>query len=141
MKIGLGVIIAVGIFVFGCGTKDHSGSNDEISGAYVREYSFKVVNPETGNEIGFRAIRDTIFVNSKQDGYEVSNKKWRLNDYDKEGWQDMEHSDDRPKATFIAEFDIQSHQMISPDSVILHFVMGKSTVFWKLNSDYHKVKR
>ena len=42
---------------------------NKISGTYVKEYSFKVVNPETGNEIGFRTIRDTIFVNPIQNGY------------------------------------------------------------------------
>lgn len=104
MKRRLVVIVAVGIVVFACGSKDHSRSNDKISGTYVREYSFKVVNPETGNEIGFRTIRDTIFVNPKQDGYEVSNKKWRLNDYDKEGWQSMEHAEDRSMPTYIAAF-------------------------------------
>lgn len=105
MKRGLGVIVAVGIVVFACRTKDHSRSNDKISGTYVREYSFKVVNPETGNEIGLRTIRDTIFVNPKQNGYEVSNNKWRLNDYSKEGWQNMGHTEDQPMPTYIAAYD------------------------------------
>ena len=104
MKRGLGVTVAVGIVVFACGTKDHSRSNDEISGTYVREYSFKVVNLETGNEIGFRTIRDTIFVNPKKNEYEVSNNKWRLNDYDNEGWRNMAHTEDRPMPTYIAAF-------------------------------------
>ena len=104
MKRGLGVIVAVGIIVVACGTKDHSSSNYKISGTYVREYSFKVVNQEIGNEVGFRTIRDTIFVNPKQDGYEVSNKKWQVNDYDKEGWRNMEHTEDRPMPTYIAAF-------------------------------------
>ena len=34
----------------------------------------------------------------------MSNKKWRLNDYDKEGWQNMEHAEDRPMPTYIAAF-------------------------------------
>lgn len=105
MKRGLGVIVAVGIVVLACGTKDNSRPNDEISGTYIREYSLKVVNPETGNEIGFRTIRDTILVNPKRDKYEVSNKKWMLNDYDKEGWQNMEHAEDRPIPIYIAVFD------------------------------------
>ena len=105
MKRGLEVIVAVGFVVFACGTKNQSRSNDKISGTYVREYSFKVVNPETGNEIGLRTIRDTIFVNPKQNGYEVSNNKWRLNDYSKEGWQNMGHTEDRPIPIYIAVFD------------------------------------
>ena len=101
MKRGLAFLITVGLTVLACGTKEHSKSADEISGTYVREHSFKVVNPETGAEIGMRMIRDTIFIEPIENGYEVSNRKWRLNDYDKDGWQSMEHSDDRPIFTFL----------------------------------------
>ena len=135
MKRGLGVIVAVGIVVFACGTKDHSRSNDEISGTYVREYSFKVVNPETGNEIGFRAIRDTIFVNPKQNGYEVSNNKWRLNDYDKEGWQNMEHTEDRPMPIYIAVFDPTDSSLNAEHALPLYLDLNKGHLYRDKKTD------
>ncbi len=105
MKRVLVVFVTVGILVFACGKKVNPALQDEISGAYVREYSFKVVNPETGAEIGMRSIRDTIFIRPLEEKYEVSNNKWRLNDYDKEGWQSMEHAEDRSISTFQAIFN------------------------------------
>src|SRR5882672_12810833 len=105
MKKGLWFIVIVGTLVFACGIRDNSRSHDEISGAYVREYSFKIINPETGAEIGMRTIRDTIFIRPVEERYEVSNSKWRLNDYDKEGWQNMEHAEDRSMPTSQATFN------------------------------------
>ena len=92
-------IVIVAISTNSCGIKDHSNS-DKISGAYVREYSFKVTNPETGNEIGMRTIRDTIFIHPVGKIFEVSNHKWKLNSHDRVGWQDMRHDEDRPMTTF-----------------------------------------
>ena len=67
--------------------RGHSlATQDEISGAYVHEYSFKVVNPETGTEIGLRTVRDTIFIRLAAVNFELSNRKWAKNDYDNRGW-------------------------------------------------------
>ena len=98
--------------------KENSKLSDPISGTYVREYSFKVVNPETGADIGIRTIRDTIFVEPGGDHYQVTNRKWATNDYDAEGWRNMQHSDDRPLASYSASFSsfdstLNSQQMIS----------------------------
>ena len=32
-----------------------------------------------------RQIRDSIFVDETDDGFMVSNRKWKLNDYDQDG--------------------------------------------------------
>ena len=112
MKKRFGVIVVVGIVVFACGSKEHSRPNDEISGTYVREYSFKVVNPETGAEIGMRTVRDTIFITPVDERFEVSNHKWAKNDYDNEGWRNMEHADDRPIPTYQAVFAKKDSSLI-----------------------------
>lgn len=100
----LKLFIVVGLVIFGCNTKEDK-SVDKISGVYVREYSFKVINPESAAEIGTRSIRDSIFILPVENGYQVSNRKWKKNDYDTEGWQSMEHSDDRPIATHFSTYD------------------------------------
>jgi hypothetical protein len=104
MKTNMTLIVAVGLAISSCSNGRDSDSNG-INGAYAREYSFKVVNPETGSEIGMRTIRDTIFIRPVESGYEVSNSKWSLNDYDKDGWQSMEHDEDYSMPTFQATFN------------------------------------
>lgn len=101
--IGRALSVAVGLAILGCFTTEKK-SADQISGTYAREYSFKVNNQESGDEIGMRIIRDTIFVRVVQDGFEVSNSKWQKNDYDTEGWRSMIHSEDRPMPTYLATY-------------------------------------
>lgn len=120
--------VTVGIVVLACGKKDNPGSSDEISGAYVREYSFKVVHPDTGAEIGMRTIRDTIFIVSIHEKFEVSNHKWAKNDYENAGWRNMEHADDRPFEMILSCFD-------GKDST---FKVGHQSVL-QLHSDKHGV--
>jgi len=105
MKRSLTLIVAVGFAISSCTKRQDTTASDEISGAYAREYSFKVVNPETGNEVGMRTIRDTIFIRPVESGYEVANTKWRLNTYDKQGWQNMRHNEDRPFPSYVAVFN------------------------------------
>lgn len=104
-------IVTVGCSFSSCTSKEKK-MNDEISGTYVKEYSFVVTNPESGNEIGVRTIRDTIFIDLAENGYKVSNRKWKLNEYDKEGWQNMEHDEDRSIPTFTAKFDSEKKALI-----------------------------
>ena len=66
---------------------------------------------ETGNKVGIRKIRDSIFVKEVNGDYEISNHKWRLNDYDQEGWVSMQHADDRPLPTFVAAYDEKSKSL------------------------------
>jgi hypothetical protein len=60
-------------------------SRNDVSGVYVREYAVDVTHPKTGNNIGIRKIRDTIFIEQADNNYLISNRKWRMNDYDQEG--------------------------------------------------------
>ena len=118
------LIVVAGLVLTSCGSKENrTHSEQDITGTYVLEYSFAVKNQETGEEIGMRSVRDTIFIRAKQTGYEVANNKWRLNDYDKEGWQNMEHSDDRPLSTYNAVFDVTDNslnaQLMAPLYLIL----------------------
>src|SRR5207253_2713222 len=119
----------VGLLLVAC-TSGKKNSNENISGTYVREYSNEVTNPETNLQIGMRTIRDTIFVRSLNDGIEVSNRKWMLNDYDKEGWRSMAHSDDHPKPTYRAVFDNANSSLSSKDGATLFLDKEKRTVHW-----------
>lgn len=99
---GAGVMVS-------CGTNgDKVGSTSDASGVYVREYTVDINNPETGNKIGMRQIRDSIFIERGENGYQVSNRKWRMNDYDQDGWVSMTHAEDRPLPTFFASYDDKS---------------------------------
>jgi hypothetical protein len=80
-------------------------SPEQISGLYVRIVDFEVPHPATGKKLGTGTIRDTIFISAKQDGYEVSNNKWRRNDYDSLGWLDLEHEENHPMPTYRGTFD------------------------------------
>jgi hypothetical protein len=58
----------------------------------------EVTNPNTGDKLGMRQIRDSIIVEREGNEYKITNRKWRMNDYDQDGWVRMEHADDRPFA-------------------------------------------
>jgi hypothetical protein len=89
-----------------------SSASTDASGVYVREYAMEVTNPNSGDKVGMRQIRDSIFVERKDNGYKVTNRKWRMNDYDQEGWVSMEHADDRPLSTFTASYDETSSELL-----------------------------
>ena|SRR5260221_2685628 len=136
------LMVVVGWGIVACNSKE-KGSADiaGISGAYTRAYSFKVTNPETGKEIGMRTVRDTIYIRRNANGYEVSNSKWGLNDYDKAGWKNMEHSDDRPMPAFQANFDSSNNSLISELNSSLHFDKQRSRLSkdWSESAFYQKV--
>jgi hypothetical protein len=101
-------IVAASCGILSCTSSADSGrENADVSGVYVREYAYEVSNPESGKKIGMRQVRDSIFVERTEDGYQVSNRKWRMNDYDQEGWVSMAHAEDRPLPTFLASYDDQ----------------------------------
>lgn len=106
-KIILSVVASCSIV--SCTTNSDSGrTNADASGVYVREYAYEVSKPETGKKLGMRQVRDSIFIEETDDGYQVSNRKWRMNDYDQEGWVSMAHSGNRPLPTFFASYDKNS---------------------------------
>ena len=128
-----------GLLLVACSSGNRQG-NDGVSGVYVRQYSNEVTNPETNQRIGMRTISDTIFVRPLNDEIEVSNHKWMMNDYDKEGWRDMTHSDDRPKSTYSAIFDNVKSSLTSKDGTTLFVDKEKRTVRWSEGMDYQLVK-
>ncbi len=73
---------------------------EQIVGRYVKEVSFEVIHPFTNRNLGMGKIRDTIFVFPKQNGYEIVNNKWRKNDYDTLGWQNLQLEDNQPMPTY-----------------------------------------
>lgn len=134
--------IILGLVILGCSAKENSKVSDPISGTYVRVYSFKVVNPESGADIGMRTIRDTIFVEPGGDHYQVTNRKWATNDYDLEGWRNMQHSDDRPLASYSASFSSLDSTLNSQQMTTLRIVaLGKKLYKGNNQSDaYIKIE-
>jgi hypothetical protein len=128
-------IVVVGSSMWSCGLKNQSKAEDKISGTYVKEYSIKITIPETGSEVGMRTIRDTIFIQRTEKGYEVSNSKWKLNDYDKEGWQNMKHSEDRSMPTFQVTFHSVDGSLRSPSMPDLFLDSSKGQLFNSKNRD------
>jgi hypothetical protein len=109
------LICAGGLVLVSCNSGEQSSKtgNGEASGTYVREYAFEVTHSETGNKIGMRQVRDSIFIVAHDEGYQVTNHKWMMNDYDQNGWVSMAHADDRPLPTFFASYDERSEQLNS----------------------------
>jgi hypothetical protein len=141
MLIGVG-----GFFIASCNSGERQADvKNDASGVYVREYAVEISNPNTGRKIGMRQIRDSIFVKPGTGGYEVSNRKWRMNDYDQEGWVTMAHADDRPMSTFMAFFDDESNQLNprNPDgsqSLLIDIDQGKLFRNSARDIEYRKVR-
>ena len=124
------ISVILGFAIISCGSKEkNSNVSDQISGAYAREYSVKVTNLESGKEIGMRTIRDTIVVQLSDEGYKVSNRKWSVNDFDNEGWQDMEHSEERPLAIFYGKFNSETMSLVSDSAPELYFDFKSGQLF------------
>lgn len=85
-----------------CGS-DRSVKTEKIAGTYTAEIVFDVPNMTTGKMEGTAKIRDTIFIAPKQNGFEITNKKWRSNNYDMEGWRNL-----RPGANDGALYSFQA---------------------------------
>lgn len=107
----------VASFFYSCGNNDRSTEtsayDDAISGVYVREYSREILHQSSGNKMGMRTVRDTLYIEKLSDGYKVENSKWRMNDYDDEGWQDMQHGESGPLPDFEATYDEQAKTLSS----------------------------
>lgn len=141
MKISTVFSLLVGLLVFSCGLKNNHFESGRISGIYVREYTFKVINLESGTEIGMRTIRDTIIIRSIKAAYEVSNNKWSLNDYDQDGWKNMEHAEDRPFPTYTATYESETGSLkavgITGSTIYLNFELGQ--LYWTKDKPYKRI--
>lgn len=141
MKIRTIFSLIVGMVSLSCGSKNSRFESDRISGIYVREYTFEVINPESGNEIGLRTIRDTIIIRSINTDYEVSNSRWGLNDYDKDGWKNMKHADDRPLPIYIATYESKTHSLkaVGTASNVIHLDIENNQLYWSKDKPYKKI--
>jgi hypothetical protein len=105
MMTRVGVFLVTVSICYACGTAESGSENDLIAGTYVREYSTEILNQLSGRKMGMRTIRDTLFVSEAADGYKISNSKWRMNDYDNDGWRNMEHAESGPLPSFEATYN------------------------------------
>ena len=117
------VSFLVGVSIcYGCGNSGNTDSSDDsIAGTYVREYSSEILNQLSGNKMGMRTVRDTIFITSAGDNFKVENAKWSMNDYDQDGWKNMKHGESGPLPAFTAEYDENTRTLNSgsaPDLVL-----------------------
>lgn len=141
MKTTVILLAVIGILISSCHSKRNQFSLDGLSEAYAREYTFQIVNPETGAKIGMRAVRDTIFIRSLDEGYEVSNSKWMFNDYDQNGWRDMKHSENRPFATYQSKYDSKNNSLSSRDGKKLRFEPNNELVYSNKGIVYNRIKK
>jgi len=131
MTYRLTVILWASFLIQSCVSNENSSiQRDRITGRYVREYSFKVVNPKSGEPIGCATIRDTIFINHADKGYAVTNSKWRLNDYGTQAWQSLQHSDNRPTPEYEATFRANDSTLVA-ESYPTIYLDGLHSIIYK----------
>jgi hypothetical protein len=103
-KIVLPVLMSISIIA--CTPKESEyPTSDEVPGIYVNEYSADVADPDEGEVIGNRTVRDSIFIKHEGDYFRVSNRKWLMNDYDGKGWVDSLQGERKPMETYDAAYD------------------------------------
>lgn len=95
-------------------TEKESASSQVVEGTYVHTYSAEVIDPATGEIMGTRTVRDSIFIKKAGEKFEVSNQKWLDDDFDNEGWVRPESKEDQPIPPYIAEYD-SSTKILVPD--------------------------
>ena len=135
-------LFAVAALVWSCGQVE-SGNNDSVAGVYVREYSREILNQLSGDKVGTRSVRDTLFIELNGDHYKVKNTKWSMNDYDNDGWQNMQHSESKPLPSFEAIYDKESKALVAKQSGTVPNVVlsedGKLSVGTKSEIAYTKI--
>jgi hypothetical protein len=100
------VMCVCGWMLTSCSSGESKASNDDkVAGVYVRQYSKEILHQLSGNKVGMTTFRDTIKISKSGHGYHVVNTKWRMNDFDQDGWQDMKHGENRPLPEFDASYD------------------------------------
>jgi hypothetical protein len=108
---------------YACGNAGNKEENS-VAGTYVREYSNEILNQLSGDKVGMRTVRDTIYITSAGDGYKIENAKWSMNDYDDQGWKSMEHAESGPLHSFSATFDKHSRSLVSDQNSVPPLVVG-----------------
>jgi hypothetical protein len=138
------VLCVCGWFFTSCSSSESKSKDATVAGVYVREYSSEILNQLSGNKVGMRIIRDTLYIKQTDKGYRIENAKWQMNDYDDEGWENMEHSESAPLPSYDATYDKQSRTLTSemsgalvPDLVLQDD--GKLSVGSKSKIPYTKI--
>jgi hypothetical protein len=108
------MVISIAALLSSC----NSEPVDKIVGSYAREITFEDKNPATMKVLGNGTIRDTIFISKKKDGYQVDNTRWLKNDYDQEGWRNLEHAEDHPSPTYTVSYD-KTDQSLNPTNPLM----------------------
>jgi hypothetical protein len=113
-----------------------NASTQTLPGAYVREFTTEVQQPETGEMLGRSTFRDTLFIQAKNAGYEIRHTKWRLNDFDAKGWQNQQHADNRPTPVYRATFNPNdsSLQPASPEGKRLVYKPDQPEILFPENN-------
>lgn len=91
-----------------------SAYSEAVAGTYVHTYTADVLEVETGEVMGIRTVRDTIFIKKAGKKFEVSNRKWMDNDYDNVDWVQPESKADQAMPTYLAEYDSTTGKLV-PD--------------------------
>jgi hypothetical protein len=136
-----GFLVGVSI-CYSCGNAERASGRDSIAGTYVREYSREILNQISGNKLGMRTVRDTLYITSAGDTYKIENRKWSMNDYDNVGWQDMRHSESGPMPSFNASYDEASKTLKSEGGAVPSLVIsndGRLSVGNKSETAYAKI--
>ena len=108
------VTVVVSLSIFACTSKETGYPRaEEVPGTYTNSYSAEVIDAETGDVIGNRTVRDSIFIKTEGEYFQVSNRKWLLNDYDGKGWVDSLQGERKPMETYDAAYDLKTG-LLSP---------------------------
>lgn len=122
------VVCAYGWLVTSCSSSESKSNEDTVAGIYVREYSREILNQLSGNKVGMRTIRDTIYIREGSTGYKIANSKWRMNDYDEDGWQNMEHGEEGPWPSFEATYDADNKRLNGSTAGLPSLVVDGNTI-------------
>lgn len=128
------VFLSIGAFLSACSS---GVSDDEIIGAYVSRDTVLQRHIYSGDTIGHSVIADTVFVSRKEKGYQVSEHRWYLNDYDLKGW--YRNYDGEMKShtvTFDKTDSTLNSELYSP----IYFDLDKNELFFGKSRTYKKVK-
>jgi hypothetical protein len=104
------VMLLSGLIISSC-SADKEGAAS-ISGTYVNMYSADVMNPETGELWGRRTIRDSLFIKQREAYFEISNRKWMHNTYDRKGWVTSMQGETESIQTYVTKFDSDQHALV-----------------------------
>jgi hypothetical protein len=110
----IGFLGIIGLLLFSCSPTE-SNTSDSVSGVYVREYSKEILHQTSGDKVGMTTFRDTIRIAKSGEAYRIENAKWKMNDFDQDGWQDMKHGENRPLPEFEASYD-EGSKALKPKS-------------------------